>query len=1378
MKKLSTLCISILMFASMQISGQVIQVGSGSYTTVFPGVDAANRNSYPSGSPQVSGNAAGKPVPTNDWWSALIKNDHTNNLFNYPLALRTLNEGLVVSYIVPSSGVNGSSEPMDDMLPITVGVSGLNAPKTTVSDYSDWTVTMAWNDGTHDFYATAGTAMPFLYFIKKSSDVAQINVTMGTVVIDNEMLIITNAKNGSDFAVYAPTGSTWSVSGTIYTSTLNGKNYWSMAFIPPTASNITTVANEYKKYAYVFPANTAVSWNFNETTSKMTSTFTVTTDVKEGTETNVLMGLLPHQWALLAAASPSPAGYSYPSIRGEIKMLDGNSFSVENTFHGILPTLPDLGKYNQGYSQATLNEKVTQIENDGLATWTDSYNEGQVMNRLIQTARIADQMGNTEARDKMVATVKARLEDWLKAEPGEVAFLFYYNATWSAMIGYPAGHQQDANLNDHHFHWGYFIHAAAFVEQFNPGWASQWGGMINLLVRDAASSDRSDQLFPFLRSFSPYAGHCWANGFATFPFGNDQESSSESMQFNSSLIHWGIITGNTAIRDLGIYLYTTEQTAIEEYWFDIHERTLKPEYNFSLVSRIWGNGYDNQTFWTTDIAAAYGIEMYPMHGGSLYLGHNIAYVQKLWNEIKVNTGILNNEVNDNLWHDVMWEYLSFIDPQAAINLYNSNPNRSLKFGISDAQTYHWLHAMNAIGTVNTTVTADYPLAATFSKGGTLTYVAHNYSDSPLTVHFSDGYNLAVPANKMATSRDIAVSGVLSSDFPQAYSNGSVNLLATVEGTGITKVEFFDGNNLIGTDLLAQYNQKAGNLELGVHNMYAKIYIDNLFSVTNIISIQVGSQVPYLGVAFEIPGTIDAGNYDAFEGGPGQGISYVDVSKANEGSFRMAEYVDASLDATEGATVGWISAGEWMEYSVDVKTAGKYTLTLRYASGNASGGGPFHLELDGKRVTADVLPGPTGQWTTWSNKTVSNIEMPLGKHILKVAFGSGEFNMGRMSFVYAAPLGYNPPLANAGANVKVLLPATTGNLDGSLSSDPDNQPLTYLWKQTYGPSTIVFSDNTNASPQVSNLESGIYQCMLTVSDGTYTSQSDVLVIVTSSANMEPYVTISSPADNTSYYEGKSIPLSANASDLDGTVALVEFFDGVNKIGQDVSKPFNITWTGGIIASHIITAKATDNGGATKISAPVTVIITQAPSCEGGPANGDYTYRFSPDKNNPKLTFIPGIAGVGSPTCILYYSTSATGPFPGNNVIPNTPYQLTATEGSVIYFYYTYSYPGAGEQSTVTAKHNYEIGSCNGPIGIAEIPHENIVVYPNPANDKIHIIGLPDQTTARIYNVSGTLMQINKLNKSSNEIDLAALPQGLYFIKLQTSKTIVVKQFIKQ
>ena len=469
----------------------------------------------------------------------------------------------------------------------------------------------------------------------------------------DEKIIVEDARNGADFIIYAPVGSQWNQSGAVFTSNLNGNNYWSMVMVPQEEMNLIELAEEYSQYAYVFPQNTQVQWSYDENSSILQTEFEIDVDVKEGSYNQILQGLLPHQWNNLSNDSPIPNGYSYESVRGELKTLTGNYFKTENKFIGILPTLPPLPHYSMGYNPGELQDKISQIQNDALPLWTDSYNEGQLMNRLIQTARIAAETGDEEAKNTILETIQDRLENWLTAYNNEVAFLFYYNDTWSTLIGYPAGHGQDSNINDHHFHWGYFIHAASFVEQYNPGWSDQWGDMVNHLIRDAASPNRSDPLFPFLRSFSPFVGHCWANGFATFPQGNDQESSSESMQFNSSLIHWGTVTNNDEIRDLGIYLYTTEQTAIDEYWFDMYERNFAPDYPYSLVSRVWGNSYDNGTFWTNDIAASYGIEMYPIHGGSFYLSHNLDYVNTLWSEIINNTGILNNEVNPNLWHDVL-----------------------------------------------------------------------------------------------------------------------------------------------------------------------------------------------------------------------------------------------------------------------------------------------------------------------------------------------------------------------------------------------------------------------------------------------------------------------------------------------------------------------------------------------------------------------------------------------------------------------------------------------------------------------------------------------------------------------------------------------------
>ena len=1323
----------IFLFLIFNVTFAQVSVGDGSYTTSFPGTDSAGRNSFPSGSPQISGNAIGKPVPTNDWWSKLVKENHADNLFNYPMTMKTTNQGLVITYI--PWGVIG------DSAPIEVGLNGLNTSQTTVSDYTDWTVTMNWKDSDNELKATSGIGMPFLYFEKDSNDIVQIKVNSGSASISNELLIIENATSGADFVFYAPLGSSWSQSGSTYTSTLNGNNYWSMAMLPQSTSNVNTVAQEYKKYAYVFPSNTEVSWSYNEANSKLTSTYTVTTDVKEGSETNVLLGLLPHQWNNLSSSSLTPEAYSYDTVRGELKTLDGNTFIIENTFKGILPTLPYLANYSNGFSPAALDEKISQIENDGLATWTDSYNEGQVMNRLIQTARIADQTGDIVARDKMIATIKERLEDWLTYQSGEVAFLFYYNDTWSAMLGYPSGHGQDSNINDHHFHWGYFIHAAAFMEQFEPGWVNQWGDMINLLIRDAASDDRNDTLFPFLRNFSPYAGHSWANGFATFPQGNDQESTSESMQFASSLIHWGSITENQAIRDLGIYIYTTEQTAVEEYWFDMYQRNFQPSQQYSLVSRVWGNSYDNGTFWTSDIAASYGIELYPIHGGSLYLGHNQTYAQSLWTEITANTGILSNQENPNLWHDTYWKYLSLTDAQAAIDLYDSYPDRTLKFGISDAQTYHWLHAMNALGPVDASITSNYPVSATFTVNGETTYVAHNYSDSDITVTFSDGYTLDVPANQMATSRDIDATGVLTSDFTQAFPGGSVNLEVNVTGTGVTKVEFFDGSTSIGEDTSAPYQLQASNLSLGIHGMYAKIFVNDQFNVSNIVTIQVGEQVPYLGSAFEIPGSIEAGLYDEFEGGVGQNISYVDTSINNEGDFRTNEYVDAVTDNSEGETIGWTTAGEWLEYSIDVQTAGNYDLNIRYASGNSSGGGPIHFEIDGNTISPDIYFTTTNDWGTWATKNVTNIELTEGEHVLRLVIDNGEMNLGEMTFTYNSPLSYVPPIADAGNNVTVVLPDTSTTLDGSLSNDPEGQTISYLWEQIYGPSIITFNDNTLESPDISNLVEGVYKCKLTVSDGTYSATDEVLIIVSTSGNSNPSVSITSPGDGSSFSEGSDITISTSVTDLDGTVTLVEFYDGATKIGEDNTEPFSYTWTGASVGTHQISAIATDNAGGQGSSQIVNLTVNEVMACtdtsneaQQGSFSTGYEYTFETVGNSVTISFT--LLDTDKTGVVAYLWRAS--PFQETQMdhVSGLTFSKTIsgfTDGETISYGCKFAFAGG---LAVTKYIDYVVGSnCSGNTGDTEAPANFTASIGNVTATSVEILlNATDNSGTVIYDVS--------------------------------------------
>jgi RHS repeat-associated protein len=96
----------------------------------------------------------------------------------------------------------------------------------------------------------------------------------------------------------------------------------------------------------------------------------------------------------------------------------------------------------------------------------------------------------------------------------------------------------------------------------------------------------------------------------------------------------------------------------------------------------------------------------------------------------------------------------------------------------------------------------------------------------------------------------------------------------------------------------------------------------------------------------------------------------------------------------------------------------------------------------------------------------------------------------------------------------------------------------------------------------------------------------LVITTNGA---PTVSLTSPANNGTFTAPANIPLAATAADSDGTITSVEFFHGTTSITTLTSAPYSFTWTGVPQGAYVLTAKATDNLGATTTSAPVSITV---------------------------------------------------------------------------------------------------------------------------------------------------------------------------------------------
>jgi endoglucanase len=93
------------------------------------------------------------------------------------------------------------------------------------------------------------------------------------------------------------------------------------------------------------------------------------------------------------------------------------------------------------------------------------------------------------------------------------------------------------------------------------------------------------------------------------------------------------------------------------------------------------------------------------------------------------------------------------------------------------------------------------------------------------------------------------------------------------------------------------------------------------------------------------------------------------------------------------------------------------------------------------------------------------------------------------------------------------------------------------------------------------------------------------------NIWPTVSITAPLDGDIFHQGEDIVIEANASDSDGNVTKVEFYcQGDTKLGEDTNAPYSYTWNNAPPGRYCLAARATDNSGATQVSAPAIVGVT--------------------------------------------------------------------------------------------------------------------------------------------------------------------------------------------
>jgi chitinase len=196
--------------------------------------------------------------------------------------------------------------------------------------------------------------------------------------------------------------------------------------------------------------------------------------------------------------------------------------------------------------------------------------------------------------------------------------------------------------------------------------------------------------------------------------------------------------------------------------------------------------------------------------------------------------------------------------------------------------------------------------------------------------------------------------------------------------------------------------------------------------------------PYGGTAAAIPGTVQAANYDT----GGQGVAYNVTSTNGTANSYRSDGVDleACTDTGCGDDIGWTAAGQWFKYTVNVATAGTYTVSLRLASPSGVTDGLHIASSSGANLSENINVPATGGWQTWTTVTAT-VTLPAGQQTLTVDQDNGGWNIHQLTFASSTtPPGNTVTVSSPGNQTGTV--GTAASLQVSGTDSASGQTLTF------------------------------------------------------------------------------------------------------------------------------------------------------------------------------------------------------------------------------------------------------------------------------------------------------------------------------------------------
>ena len=491
-------------------------------------------------------------------------------------------------------------------------------------------------------------------------------------------------------------------------------------------------------------------------------------------------------------------------------------------------------------------------------------------------------------------------------------------------------------------------------------------------------------------------------------------------------------------------------------------------------------------------------------------------------------------------------------------------------------------------------------------------------------------NLGAQTTSAAVSVTVGTSGpsnvpptvTLSSTSSSLTVGGAVATLtataADSDGT-IAKVEFYNGATLMGTDSASPYNATFTPTTAGTFSITARAY-DNLGaqSTSAAVSIAVGTsgsnnKVPTVrltssatsltvgGVAATLTATAADrdGSITKVEFFNGTTLIATDTTSPYNATFSPTATGTFSITARAYDDRGAQTTSSGVNISVAAGTNKSPTVTLASSSTTLAVGGVAATLT----ATAADSDGTITRVEFYSGTTLIATDTTAPYNATFPPTAAGTFSVTARAY---DNLGAQTTSAAVGIVVSSTNRSPTVSLASSTTTLPIGGIATLTATASDSDGTIAKVEFYNGMSLMRTVTTAPYTATLTGSAaGTYTITAkayDNLGVATTSSPVS--ITVSSTTSNkpptatlatssTSFTLGYSATLTVTATDSDGTIAKVEFYNGATLMVTDTSSPYATTFIPAAVGTYSMTAKAYDNLGAITTSAPVTIVVSSAP-----------------------------------------------------------------------------------------------------------------------------------------------------------------------------------------